>query len=136
VANREGRTRTQQLTRVISSLVRPDQVRCHLQDFYSRDNGASQLWDARPSPVRYGTPASLQCSVKLLCSRLLGLDLAAMGRGLGTTGYASAQIWCHAEFEGVSLDHVADLDCMLHCMVDSQPPHLDGAAKRWLQGVM
>jgi hypothetical protein len=36
VANREGRTRTQQLTRVIGRLVRPDQVRCHLKDFHSR----------------------------------------------------------------------------------------------------
>jgi hypothetical protein len=32
-------------------------------------------------------------SVELMCSRLLGLDLSAMGRGLSTTGYAAAQVW-------------------------------------------
>jgi hypothetical protein len=38
--------------------------------------------------------------VELMCSRLLGLDLSAVGRRLGTTGYSAAQVWYHAEFEG------------------------------------
>jgi hypothetical protein len=49
----------------------------------------------QPSAVRDTRLAS----VELLCSRMLGLDLSAMGRGLGTTGYAAAQVWYHAEFE-------------------------------------
>jgi hypothetical protein len=36
--------------------------------------------------------------VERLCSRMLGLDISAMGRGLGTIGYAAAQVWYHAEF--------------------------------------
>jgi hypothetical protein len=67
-------------------------------------------------------------SVELLCSRLLGLDLSAMGRGLDTTGYAAAQVWCHAEFEGISPGHLADLERMLQRTVDGQPPHPEGAA--------
>jgi hypothetical protein len=73
--------------------------------------------------------------VKLLLSRLLGLDLSAMGRGLGTTGYAAAQVWYHAEFEGISPGLLADLERMLQRTVDGQPPRHDGAATGWLQGV-
>jgi hypothetical protein len=58
----------------------------------------SAVWDTRLAPV------------ELLCSRLLGLDLSAMGRGLVTTGYAAAQVWYHAEFEGISPGHLADLE--------------------------
>jgi hypothetical protein len=57
-------------------------------------------------------------SVELLCPTLLGLDLSAMGRGLGTTGYAAAQVLYHAEFEGISPGNLADLERMLHLTVD------------------
>jgi hypothetical protein len=58
-------------------------------------NATSQLWGARPSSMPYGT---IQLTpVELLCSRLLGLDLCATGQDLGTTGYAAAQVWYHAE---------------------------------------
>jgi hypothetical protein len=67
-------------------------------------------WDTRPA------------SVELLCSRLLGFDLSVMGRGLGTTGYAAAQVWYHAEFDGISPGHLADLKRMLQRTVDVQPP--------------
>jgi hypothetical protein len=67
-------------------------------------------------------------SVELLCSRLLGLGLSAMGRGLGTTGYAAAQVWYHVEFEGISTGHLAGLERMLQRTVDGQPPRHDGAA--------
>jgi hypothetical protein len=60
-------------------------------------NGASQLWPPPQPSVVWDTRLS---SVERLCSRMLGLDLSAMGRGLGTTGYAAAQVWYHAEFEG------------------------------------
>jgi hypothetical protein len=42
VANKGGRTRTQQLTRVIGSLVRPYQVRCHLKAFHCREARCSK----------------------------------------------------------------------------------------------
>jgi hypothetical protein len=40
-----------------------------------------------------------------------------------------------AEFEGISPDHLADLERMLQRIVDGQPPRHDGAATGWLQGV-
>jgi hypothetical protein len=46
------------------------------QPALGRPSQSSAAWDNRLA------------SVELLCSRLLGLDLSAMGRGLGTTGYA------------------------------------------------
>jgi hypothetical protein len=45
----------------------------------------SAVWDTR---LAYA---------EVLCSRLLGLDLSAMGRCSGTTGYAVDQVWYHAE---------------------------------------
>jgi hypothetical protein len=47
----------------------------------------------------------------------------------------AAQIWYHAEFEGISPGDLADLERMLQHTVDSQPPRHDGAATGWLQGV-
>jgi hypothetical protein len=73
-------------------------------------------------------------SVELLCSRLLGLDLSVMGQSLGRTGSAAAQVWYHAEFEGISPGHLADLERVLQHTVDGQPPRPDGAATGWLQG--
>jgi hypothetical protein len=69
-------------------------------------------------------------SVELLCSRLLGLDLTAMG--LGTIGYAAAQVWYHAELEGISPGHLADPEPMVQRTIDGQPPRPDGAATGWL----
>jgi hypothetical protein len=95
-------------------------------------NGASRLWGARLSPCAvWDNPLA---SAELLCSRLLGLGLSALGQGLGTTGYAAAQGWHHAEFEGISLGHLADLERMLQRTVDGQPARPDGAATGWLQG--
>jgi hypothetical protein len=65
----------------------------------------------------------------------LGLDLSAMGRGLGTTGYAAAQVWYHAELEGISPGHLVDLERRIQRTVDGQPPHSDGAATGWFQDV-
>jgi hypothetical protein len=67
-------------------------------------------------------------SVEMLCSRLLWLDLFAMGRGLDTTNYAAAQVWYHAELEGVSPAHLPELEGTLQRTADSQPPRQDGAA--------
>jgi hypothetical protein len=58
-----------------------------------------------------------------------------MVRGLGTTGYAAAQVWYLAEFEGISPGHLADLERMPRRTVDGQPPRHNGAATGWLQGV-
>jgi hypothetical protein len=82
----------------------------------------SAVWDTRLA------------SVERLCSRMLGLDLSAMARGLGTTGYAAAQVWYHAQFEGTP-GHLADLEPMLQRTVDSQPPRPDRTATGWLQGI-
>jgi hypothetical protein len=53
--------------------------------------------------------------VELLCFRLQGIDLSAMGRVLNTTGHSAAQVWNLAEFkfEGVLPGRLADLECML-----------------------
>jgi hypothetical protein len=88
-----------------------------------------------PPPQSSAVWDTCLASAELLCSRLLGLDLSAMGRGLGKTGYAAAQVWFHAEFERTSPGLLADLERMLQRTVDGQPPRLDGAATGWLQGV-
>jgi hypothetical protein len=77
---------------------------------------------------------TLLASIELLHSRLLGLDLSAMGRGLGTTGYAEAQVWQYTDFEGISPGRLADMERMLQRAVDGQSPRPDGAAAGWLQG--
>jgi hypothetical protein len=56
-------------------------------------NGASQLWGARPSPVRYGTVRFRRAA----SSCLLVLELSAVDQGLGTIVYAAAQVWYHEE---------------------------------------
>jgi hypothetical protein len=92
------------------------------------------------APASSGAPAQPSAawdtrlaSVELMCSRLLELGLSALGQGLGTTGYVAAQGWYHAEFEGISPAHLADLERMLQRTVDGHPPRHDGAAMGWLQ---
>jgi hypothetical protein len=78
----------------------------------------SAVWDTRLA------------SVEVLFSRLLGLDLSVMGRCSGATGYAVDLVWYHAEFEGISPGHLADLERMLQFTADGQPPRPDGAGSR------
>jgi hypothetical protein len=61
-------------------------------------------------PEPRAVPDACLASKQRLCSRLLGLS--AMGRALGTTGNAANQVWYHAEFEGISPGHLADLERM------------------------
>jgi hypothetical protein len=58
-----------------------------------------------------------------------------MGRGCGASRYAAAQVWHHAEFEGISPGHLMELERMLQRMVEGQPLRPDGSAMGWLQGV-
>jgi hypothetical protein len=54
---------------------------------------------------------------------------------MGTTRYAAAQIWYHAEYVGVSPGHLADLEGILQRTVGGQLPCPDGDVTGWLQGV-
>jgi hypothetical protein len=62
--------------------------------------------------------------------------LTNVGRRLGTTGYASAQVWYLVEFEGIPAGHLADMERMLlQSTVNGQPPRHDGAKAGWVQGI-
>jgi hypothetical protein len=81
-----------------------------------------------------GVPATAQCgwytglaSVELPCSRLLGLELSALGRGLLSTGYAAAEVW-YIGLKEFALIIWRTWSAHLNFTVDGKPPRPDGAA--------
>jgi hypothetical protein len=64
--------------------------------------------------------------VEMLCFRLLGFGISAMGLVWAQPGMQQA--WYHAQLEGVSSVHLPDLKRMLERTVDGQPPRPHSAA--------